>query len=100
MGFSRSTAKYSGRKAGLNYLMKDTLSKIITSIVENPDAVSVKEEEQDGVINFIVTVAKEDMGKIIGKNGKVIKSIRNVMKIPAIKNNKKIYISLSEIPQE
>ena len=80
--------------------MKDTLSKIITSIVENPDEVSVKEEEQDGVINFIVPVAKEDMGKIIGKNGKVIKSIRNVMKIPAIKNNKKIYISLSEIPQE
>lgn len=80
--------------------MKDTLSKIISSIVENPDAVVVKEEEQDGVINFIVTVAKEDMGKIIGKNGKVIKSIRNVMKIPAIKNNKKIYISLSEIPQE
>ena len=80
--------------------MRDVLSQIISSIVEKPDEVEVKEEEQDGVINFTITVAKEDMGKIIGKSGKVIRAIRNVMKIPAIKNNKKIFISLSEIPQE
>jgi hypothetical protein len=79
--------------------MKDTLTYIISSIVEKPDAVKVKEEEKDGVLNFIVTVDKDDMGRVIGKQGKVIKSIRNVMKIPAIKNSKKIYISLSEIPQ-
>ncbi len=79
--------------------MKDTLNYIVSSIVEKPDEVEIKEEEQDGVLNFIITVAKEDMGRIIGKQGKVIKSIRNVMKIPAIKNNKRIYISLSENPQ-
>jgi predicted RNA-binding protein YlqC (UPF0109 family) len=78
--------------------MKDILLFIVTSIVEKPDKVSVTEEETDGVINFIVTVDKDDMGKIIGKGGKVIKAIRNVLKIPAIKNNKKIFISLSEIP--
>lgn len=80
--------------------MRDVLSQIISSIVEKPDEVEVKEEEQDGVLNFTITVAKEDMGKIIGKNGKVIRAIRTVMKIPAIKNNKKIFISLTEIPQE
>jgi len=80
--------------------MRDILSQIVASIVDNPDEVEVKEEEQDGVVNFNVTVAKEDMGKIIGKNGKVIRAIRTVMKIPAIKNNKKIFISLTEIPQE
>jgi predicted RNA-binding protein YlqC (UPF0109 family) len=79
--------------------MKDTLKHIVTSIVEKPEAVSIAEEEQDGVLNFIITVDKDDMGRVIGKQGKVIKSIRNVMKIPAIKSNKKIYISLSEIPQ-
>lgn len=79
--------------------MKNTLIYIVSSIVDNPKEVEVKEEETGGVVNFTVTVAKEDMGKIIGKNGKVIKSIRNVMKIPAIKNNKKIFISLSENPQ-
>lgn len=76
--------------------MKKILEYIITSIVEKPEDVKVEEEEKEGVINFLVTVSKEDMGKIIGKNGKVIRSIRNVMKIPAIKNSKKIYISLSE----
>ena len=80
--------------------MRDVLSQIISSIVEKPDEVEVKEEEQDGVVNFTITVAKEDMGKIIGKGGKVIRAIRTVMKIPAIKNNKKIFVSLTEIPQE
>lgn len=76
--------------------MKDILQYIIKAIVDNPDKVDVAEEENEGVLNLNVTLAKEDMGKVIGKNGKVIKSIRNVMKIPAIKENKKIFINLSE----
>ena len=80
--------------------MKKALSYIISSIVDDPKKVEISEEEVDGVINFTVTVAKEDMGKIIGKNGKVIKAIRNAVKIPAIKQGKKIYISLLENPQE
>jgi len=76
--------------------MKKILSLIIESIVEKPDKVEVDEQEQNGIINFTIKVDKEDMGKVIGKNGKVIKSIRNVMKIPAIKNGKKIYVTLSE----
>lgn len=79
--------------------MKDVLSYILKAIVENPDSVEIKEEEQEESLNFIVTVAKEDMGKVIGKNGKVIKAIRNVMRIPGIKANKKIFVTLSEIPQ-
>jgi predicted RNA-binding protein YlqC (UPF0109 family) len=65
--------------------MKKALDYIVSSIVDDPKQVKITEEETDGVINFTVTVAKEDMGKIIGKNGKVIKAIRNVVKIPAIK---------------
>ncbi len=80
--------------------MKDVLSQIIKSIVDKPEEASVSEEEQDGVVNFTISVAKDDMGKIIGKNGKVIRAVRNVMKIPAIKNNKKIFISLLENPQQ
>ncbi|MCL5970196.1 MAG: KH domain-containing protein [Patescibacteria group bacterium] len=80
--------------------MKKALDYIISSIVDDPKKVEITEEENEGVLNFTVTVAKEDMGKIIGKGGKVIKAIRNVVKIPAIKQNKKIYITLSENPQE
>lgn len=76
--------------------MKDALSFIIASIVENEDKISISEEEKDGATNFSITVAKEDVGRIIGKSGKVIRAIRNVIKIPAIKQGKKIYISVSE----
>lgn len=51
------------------------------------------------MINFTVDVAKEDMGKVIGKEGRIIRAIRNVMKIPAIKQGKKITISLTETAQ-
>lgn len=78
--------------------MKKVLSLILSSIVDKEDKVEIDEQEQNGIVNFIIKVDKEDMGKVIGKNGKVIKSIRNVMKIPAIKNGKKIYVTLSETP--
>ncbi len=79
--------------------MKDTLHYIITSIVQNPDAVKIQEEETDGIINFIITADPNDIGKIIGKEGKIIRSIRNVMKIPAIKQGKRINVSLAETSQ-
>jgi predicted RNA-binding protein YlqC (UPF0109 family) len=78
--------------------MKDTLLFIVSSIVDNADAVSVEEQAgENDIINFIVTVAKEDMGKVIGKEGKVIRSIRNIMKIKAMKENVRINISLAEV---
>ena len=78
--------------------MKKALEYIISQIVDNPDKVDVKELEDQGMTNFTITVDPSDMGKIIGKNGKVIRAIRNVIKISAIKQNKKINIALSEIP--
>lgn len=78
--------------------MKKALDFIVSSIVENPKEVKITEEGDD-VITYTITVDKNDMGRIIGKNGKVIKAIRNVLKIPAIKQDKKIYVNLNEIPQ-
>ncbi|MBI3984622.1 MAG: KH domain-containing protein [Candidatus Levybacteria bacterium] len=76
--------------------MKDTLNYIVSSIVEKETAVEISETEENGILNFVIKVDPTDMGRIIGKNGKVIKAIRNIMKIPAMKQNKKVFISLSE----
>lgn len=76
--------------------MKDILNFIVTSIVDKENEVKIDEAEEDGVINFTITVATEEMGRIIGKNGKVIKAIRNIMKIPAMKENKKVFVNLTE----
>ena len=77
--------------------MKDTLHFIVSAIVDNPDAVVIDESEEDGMMLFTITVDKEDMGKVIGKEGKVIRSIRNIMKIKAMKYNHRIKISLAEV---
>ena len=76
--------------------MKKILSYILSNIADFPEKISIDEKEEDGVLNFTIALAKEDMGKIIGKNGRMIKSIRNIMKIPAIKQGEKINISLQE----
>ena len=80
--------------------MKDTLHFIVASIVDNPDAVVISENEENDMTNLVITVDKSDMGKVIGKEGKVIRSIRNIMKIKAMKHGIRINISLAEIPQE
>ena len=80
--------------------MKKALEYIISQIVENPDKVVVGEQEEQGITDFSITVDPSDMGKVIGKNGKVIRAIRNVIKISAIKQNKKINIALTEVLPE
>lgn len=80
--------------------MKDTLQYIIASIVDKPDDVLIDEQDDNGSISFTITVAPDDMGKVIGKEGKVIRSIRNVMKIKAMKQNKRINIQLADTPQQ
>lgn len=76
--------------------MKDTLTYIITSIVDDSEKVRIEEQEINGIVELQIFVAKEDIGKVIGKDGKIIRAIRNVMKIPAMKQNKKIQISVDE----
>lgn len=77
--------------------MKDILEYLVKALVDNPDAVVVTEEELDGVVTFTITPDKEDMGKLIGKGGKVIRAIRNLMKIPAMKESKKVQVQLAEV---
>ncbi len=77
--------------------MKQTLQYIISGIVDDPESVQIREEDVEGVHTFFVTVAKDDAGKVIGKGGKVIRAIRNVMKIQAMKENRRINISLEDL---
>lgn len=80
--------------------MKDTLHYIITQIVNNPKDILIEEQNESDSTHFVIQVAQEDIGKVIGKEGKVIRALRNVMKIPAIKQNKRVTISLAQSPQE
>ena len=72
--------------------MKDILETIILNLVDNKEAVEIKELEGEKSIVFEVKVAEGDMGKIIGKQGRIAKSIRNVMKAVASKEQKRVSI--------
>lgn len=79
--------------------MKDILETIVKHLVENQDAVKITEatdSENKKIVKFTVNVAKEDMGKIIGKQGKNARAIRTVMKSVAAKERKKVDIEFAE----
>ena len=72
--------------------MKEVLETIIKSLVDSPEAIEIKEVENDKTIVFEVKVAEEDMGKIIGRQGKIAQSIRTVMRAVANRKYKKITV--------
>ncbi len=74
--------------------MKDILEFIVKNITTNPSDVVITEEEIDGVTNYSVTVNPEDVGRIIGKEGKIIKSIRAIMRVIAIQRGVRVRISV------
>ncbi len=76
--------------------MKKILTFIISGVVDDPKQIEIDEEENNGFITLTIKAPQDQMGRLIGKQGKIIRSIRNVMKIPAIKQNKRINITLSE----
>ncbi len=60
--------------------MKDLLLYIVKSIVENTDAVEVSENETDTSVVYKITVDSEDIGRVIGKQGRIAQSIRSIAK--------------------
>ncbi len=74
--------------------MNELLTYIVQSLVENPDEVSVTERKADGETVFEVRVADGDMGKVIGRQGRIVKEIRILMKAVAQKKGKKVSVEI------
>lgn len=77
-------------------MMKDLLITIARGLVENKDAVTVTADEpnEEGVIVYHLHVAPDDMGRVIGKQGRIAKAIRVVMRAGATRNNEKIAVEI------
>ena len=76
--------------------MKDLLVTIEKGLVEKPEQVTVDVDEpnEEGVIVYHLHVAEEDMGRVIGKQGRIAKAIRTVMRAAAIRNDLKIMVEI------
>ena len=76
--------------------MKELLTAIVSGLVEKPEEVSVTVDEpnEEGVVYYHIHVAENDMGRVIGKQGRIAKAIRVVMRSAANRNNEKISVEI------
>jgi len=76
--------------------MQDLLITLAKGLVENKDAVkvSVDEPNEEGTIVYHLNVAPEDMGRVIGKQGRIAKAIRSVVKAASSKSEKKVIVDI------
>jgi predicted RNA-binding protein YlqC (UPF0109 family) len=74
--------------------MKELVKVIATSLVDHPEEVVVTEKETEKSIIVELKVAPDDMGKVIGKQGRIAKSIRTVVKAAATKDDKKVIVEI------
>ncbi len=75
--------------------MKEVLEIIAKALVDNPDQVNITEiENEDSAITLELRVAESDMGKVIGKQGRIAKAIRTVVKAAASRENKKVSVDI------
>lgn len=77
-------------------MYKELLEYMVKSLVENKDKVVITEEEKDSKLILKLTVDKEDMGRIIGKQGRIIRSIREIINSYAMKNQMKVFVDVEE----
>ncbi|MFC4076416.1 KH domain-containing protein [Salinithrix halophila] len=74
--------------------MKELIECIAKSLVEHPDQVRIREREEEGRIVFVLSVAPEDMGKVIGKQGRIAKALRTVVGAAAVREDKRVMVEI------
>ncbi len=74
--------------------MKELLETVARALVDNPDEVQVNEVEGEKSLILELKVSKDDMGKVIGKQGRIAKAIRTVLKAAAIKQGKRVVVEI------
>ncbi|MFC4387375.1 KH domain-containing protein [Gracilibacillus marinus] len=74
--------------------MNTLIETIIKPLVDHPEAIEIKEINEDSKIVYKLSVHPDDVGKVIGKNGRIAKSIRTVVYAAGMKSNKKVYLDI------
>ena len=77
--------------------MKDLVEVIAKALVDNPDEVVVEEKQEGKNTTVSLHVAASDMGKVIGKQGRIAKAIRTVVKAATVNDNKRVDVEISQL---
>lgn len=78
--------------------IRELVESVVCSIVDNTDRVEIVEEETDGGLLFTITVEKEDVGKLIGKSGRVASALRTVAKAAGAKQGQRVLVNVNNKP--
>jgi hypothetical protein len=81
-------------------MYKELLEYIVKNLVSMPDKVNIEEIKEDSKLTIKLGVAKDDMGRIIGKEGRIIRSIREIVSAYATKNKEKVSVLVEEIKEQ
>ena len=76
--------------------MKDIVEYIVKCLVKDKDSVQVRESEENGETILYVTVSDDDMGRVIGRKGKIASSIRAIVKSISSRDNKKVFVKVGD----
>ena len=74
--------------------MTELLEFLVKALVEDPDAVNVEELEEDGDLVYEITVAEDDLGRVIGKGGRVANAIRTIAKAAAVRLDRRVIVDI------
>ena len=76
--------------------LENLLLFLARSLVDEPEKVEVTSRERDSRVDLTLRVAPKDMGKVIGRNGRIVKAIRAVMKAASVKANKRVNVEVAD----
>ena len=85
-----------GEGDGVGYIMKALIEYIAKSLVEHPEQVEVRESGSGNRVRLELSVSKEDMGRVIGRSGKVANSIRTLLRVAAEREGKQATLDVTE----
>lgn len=74
--------------------MSNVVEILVKALVDSPDRVEVREVEGQGVVTYEVRVAEDDLGKVIGKEGKIADALRTVAKAAALRDKKRVFVQI------
>jgi len=80
----------------LDTLMRDTIELVVKALVDEPDAVEVREIDRNGTTRLEVHVAQTDMGKVIGKQGRTVRALRSLVYAAGMKQHRRFVLDVVE----
>ncbi len=75
-------------------MLENLLEFLVKALVDEPDQVNITEVQQDQATTYEVRVAPNDLGKVIGKQGRIANALRTVTKAAAMKHKRKVYVEI------